>query len=550
MAYQSMDYELRRLRRLKWGMFGLAALFLAIVELYYYFIRGVPLVENLVDWLIGMVGAAILIEITFRAVENLQRRLYREVAERERAEEDLRKHREHLEELVEARTAELTKANEALQREVAERRRAEEALRRSLEETAHGRRLLLALSQAAPAVQRAHTLDDVYRTTVDEVTELGYHAGILILSNDGENLAVSHLTFEPAMVRAMEKLTGLSPRDYHFPLLPDSFFWRIINEGETILIEGPTDSLIETLPGPIRTLVSQMMVLFKMQRIIFSPLTVGGDTHGLLAVIGAGLTEADVPAITAFANQAAIALDNARLFEQVQAGRERLAWLAQQVVSAQEEERQRLSRELHDEAGQALTALKISLELIQSDLPVEAGSLRRRLGEAVALTETTMDQIRLLAHDLRPPALDTVGLTYTLEGLCRDFAERTQLSVDYIGAELPLLPEAVNICLYRFLQEAFTNVAKHAQASQVRIALRCDAETVSLSVEDDGKGFDEQSRMSAGIGLLGMRERLEVLGGKLEIKSRPDQGSHLMACIPLQKAYLERRRTGDPRNRG
>jgi len=341
-------------------MFGLAALFLAIVEVYYYFVRGVPLVDDLIDWLMGMVGAVALIKIAFRAVETLQRRLHREITERKRAEVDLRKHREHLEDLVEARTAELTKANEALQWEIAERK---------------------------------------------------------------------------------------------------------------------------------------------------------------------------------------------RVFEQVQTGRERLAWLTQQVVSAQEEERQRLSRELHDEAGQALTALKISLELIQSDLPEETGSLRQRLGEAVALTETTMEQIRLLARDLRPPALDTVGLNYTLEGLCRDFAERTQLSVDYVGAELPVLPEAVNICLYRFLQEALTNVAKHAHASQVRIALSCDAETVSLSVEDDGQGFDVQARMSRGIGLLGMRERIELLGGQLEVNSWPGQDTRLTARIPLQKAHIERRSIGDPRNR-
>jgi signal transduction histidine kinase len=110
--------------------------------------------------------------------------------------------------------------------------------------------------------------------------------------------------------------------------------------------------------------------------------------------------------------------------------------LAKQVVFAQEEERHRVSRELHDEAGQALTALKLGLTLIQNELPAEAEALRRKLTEAVALADVTTDRIRLLAHGLRPPALDTVGLNLTLEAFCRDFAKRTQMRIQYEGAEV------------------------------------------------------------------------------------------------------------------
>jgi AmiR/NasT family two-component response regulator len=119
---------------------------------------------------------------------------------------------------------------------------------------------------------------------------------------------------------------------------------------------------------------------------------------------------------------------------------QRLERLAQQVVSAQEEERQRVSRELHDEAGQALTALKISLELARSDLPDGSDVLYQRVGEAIALTDATIEQIRLLAQGLRPPALDTIGLNAAQESFCRDFAQRTQLSVDYAGVELRPTP--------------------------------------------------------------------------------------------------------------
>ena len=214
--------------------------------------------------------------------------------------------------------------------------------------------------------------------------------------------------------------------------------------------------------------------------------------------------------------------------------------LAKRVVFAQEEERQRVSRELHDEAGQALTALKISLELIRAELPIEAEALRQHLAEAINLTDATKERIRLLARDLRPPALDTVGLNLTLQAFCRDFSKRTQLSIRYEGTEVPGLSDAMNICLYRVLQEALTNVAKHSHASRVEVELVVDADAVRLMVADNGRGVDRAARRSllkqpAGIGLLGMQERLELFGGRLDVESEPGQGVRLVAHLPLKE---------------
>jgi signal transduction histidine kinase len=247
----------------------------------------------------------------------------------------------------------------------------------------------------------------------------------------------------------------------------------------------------------------------------------------------------DLQMAQAVADQLAIAIENARLFEQVQTGREQLRQLAQQVVSAQEEERRRLSHELHDEAGQVLTALKIGLNLIQADLPTEAQTLYERINEAITLTDMTMERLRTLARNLRPPALDTAGLNPTLEGLCREFARRIQTPIEYTGEDLAILPDMVNICLYRFLQEALTNVAKHAQATHVWVKLSSSAHGINLEVKDNGRGFDRQSWLTdesqpKGIGLLGMRERLEVLGGWLEIESLPSQGVCLTAHLPRE----------------
>ena len=212
--------------------------------------------------------------------------------------------------------------------------------------------------------------------------------------------------------------------------------------------------------------------------------------------------------------------------------------LAKQLVYAQEEERRRLSRELHDEAGQSLTALKLSLELLCSDPPGTVKVLKQNLSEAIHLAESTMACVRTLAHGLRPPALDTLGPNLALQAYCRDFARRAQLNVVYRGCEVRDLSDVMGISLYRVLQESLTNVAKHARASQVRVSLTRAARHVRLSVRDDGCGIDLNAvpvaAQQSGIGLVGMRERLELLEGRLELRSAPGQGLRLAAVLPLQ----------------
>ncbi|HSB81458.1 MAG TPA: CHASE domain-containing protein [Candidatus Methylomirabilis sp.] len=215
--------------------------------------------------------------------------------------------------------------------------------------------------------------------------------------------------------------------------------------------------------------------------------------------------------------------------------------LTQQVLSVQEEERRHLSRELHDEAGQSLTGLVLNLQLLHAEAPEDQTSLRRRLRDAGALARGTAERIRLLARGLRPPDLDTLGLNASLRGLCHEVARRTGLSIGYSGSDVLSLPDTVTICLYRTLQEALTNVARHAGARHVRVTLQDDAESVRLSVEDDGVGFDTWPLVSPrdpsrGIGLPGMQERLELLGGRLEIASRPGQGTRLVAQVPVMEA--------------
>lgn len=223
---------------------------------------------------------------------------------------------------------------------------------------------------------------------------------------------------------------------------------------------------------------------------------------------------------------------------------DKLRQLSQEIIIAQEQERQRIARELRDETEQGLTLLKVSLELLREDLiKVDDNGLSRdmvceRIGQTIFLCEETASKIHRLAHDLHPVALKDLGLKLALEGLCADFSEHTRLLVVYSGSSVPMLCDASQISLYRFAQEGLTNVIKHARAHRVTVSLQHDAHQVMLKIEDDGCGFCQaavgsQKSVSA-MGLSGIQEQLSVLGGSLEIDSRPDQGTRLTAYLPYE----------------
>ncbi|MCA9916637.1 MAG: GAF domain-containing protein [Anaerolineales bacterium] len=257
-------------------------------------------------------------------------------------------------------------------------------------------------------------------------------------------------------------------------------------------------------------------------------------------------TKNDERLLTLFGVQAGIALENARLYKTSQRARrvaekqrERMRLLAQRVVVAQEEERARIARELHDESGQSLTSLKISLDMIRMMVPEELADIKEGLGEILDLTDKTMSNLRLLSHNLRPPGLDVYGLSAALEGLCHDFNTHTPLSLQYLGEELPDLDSLAALSLYRFAQEGITNAVKHAQASQIQVKLAQNSDTITLTVIDDGVGFEppdmEEAVPASGAGLIGMVERLEMVDGSVMIHSKPGEGSRLTAVIPVKK---------------
>jgi two-component system, NarL family, sensor histidine kinase DevS len=232
-------------------------------------------------------------------------------------------------------------------------------------------------------------------------------------------------------------------------------------------------------------------------------------------------TEDDLRLAEAFAVRASAAVE---LSERVQ--RDAL----RRVVEAQELERRRLARELHDETGQALTSILLGLNAVEE---AKSDELRDAAGKELRdLVVSTLQDVRRLAVELRPKALDDFGLVPALERLAQTFTEQIGIETDVeasLGTER--LPPEVETALYRLVQEALTNVVKHARASHVSISLVRRTRSVSVVVEDDGVGFSDPS--GDGLGLIGMRERVGLLDGRLEVEANPGRGTTIVAEVPL-----------------
>ena len=218
--------------------------------------------------------------------------------------------------------------------ESSELERMKEELHCSRDEASRAQRLLLAFSQAAQAVQRARTPAEVYRTVGEQVVQLGFDAVVFSLTPDRASLTISHTTFELTLLQAAAKLTGIALQDYRMPLAPGSFYQRIMAEGQTTFTDRnrTAEIIVEGLPGPLRPLASRLAALLRMEQGIAARLTVGGEAQGVLLIVGTGLTEAEVPAVTAFASQTAVRLENARVEEALRKSEDRYRTLYESTV--------------------------------------------------------------------------------------------------------------------------------------------------------------------------------------------------------------------------
>lgn len=212
---------------------------------------------------------------------------------------------------------------------------------------------------------------------------------------------------------------------------------------------------------------------------------------------------------------------------------EELRRLSRNLVRTQEEERKSLSRELHDAVGQMLSALTMELGNMESVI-TSPGKLRARLDEARRLNAETIRGVRDLAMGLRPAMLDELGLGPALRWQGREFSRRSGVPVTVqIDGDLEGLPEAHRTCIYRIVQEALTNCARHAHAKNIRISIYGRHDWVQLSIQDDGVGFDPRHASSRGLGLIGIQERVRELEGKVTVISQPQKGTIVEVEVPV-----------------
>ena len=295
---------------------------------------------------------------------------------------------------------------------------------------------------------------------------------------------------------------------------------RVLERGRSERV----DSVIEDPESDLELIRSLGMLTA-----LFVPLRLRTEVMGLIVagdklVPNLRFSSEDLRLAETFASRAAVAADQARRVQRDAFRR---------VVQAQEEERRRLARELHDETGQALASILLGLKSLEeasdvTELGDRVATLRARVVE-------TLQDVRRLAVELRPAALDDFGLEPALERLVSGFTEQTGLKVE-LESRLhdDRLPQEVETVLYRIVQEALTNIVKHADAGRVSIVVTQRAGSVGAIVEDDGRGFDPEQETNGGIGLLGMQERVALLDGSMTVESAKGKGTTLVVEVPLR----------------
>ena len=424
----------------------------------------------------------------------------------QQAELGLRRAQAELERRVRERTEELTQANAALQAAVARQRRYAERLK-----------ILRSIDQAILEMQTPKMIAEVALAGLHRLLPFGQ--GSVVELTSGHERAIVLATHDQGVAEGgswalTEEQLRLS---------------RTLQSGQPRRVRR-TRNLFQ-VPDPQHHLHGKTW-----EGIVDLPLIAKGKLIGALNLASDApdaFTEEQLEIAHELASQLAITIQHARLLEEVYLGRERLRALSLRLVEVQEDERRALALELHDQFGQLLTGLKLGLELALPRLP---GPVRADLAESKELVDDLIGRVRRLSLDLRPPMLDDFGLIPAVEWHIRRFSKQCDIQVDFRHTPVAgRWPAKLETAVYRIVQEALTNIARHAGVKTAVVRIWQAGGRLGVQIEDEGQGFDVERALAAGVssGLAGMRERALLLQGEFSVESAPGAGTQLTVEFPL-----------------
>jgi len=387
---------------------------------------------------------------------------------------------------------------------------------------------LLALSRVSAALSGLWDLDAILRVALDNMLDImnGTIGGILLLDEQTQMLSYRvHRGFSDRYVEEMRMGLG------------EGIAGRVAQSGKSILLED--------IPADPHVAHPDLVSAEGLKAFISVPLRAKDKTLGVINIasrIPRSFTANDMHLLHSIGDQLGVAIEEAKLHEGLRKGREMYRQLARQVLVAEEEERRRIARELHDETSQTLTGLALNLQVLiemAETAGIQNPEFKARLEKTQSLAVQINTEVGRLIADLRPSALDTLGLIPAI----RQYAETTLTSlginVSFEFEEIKrALPPEVELGLFRWAQGAIGNIMQHSQARNATISLKREDDALVLGISDDGRGFDasqitgiEQS--GRGAGLLSMEERVKLLGGDCSVQSQPGRGTTATARVPM-----------------
>jgi signal transduction histidine kinase len=385
---------------------------------------------------------------------------------------------------------------------------------------------LLALSRISGAVSGLSNLDDTLNVALDTVLEIvhGTIGGILLL-----NERTQELTY-----RVQRGLSAKYAEEMRLKV-GEGISGRVAETGEPVLVQD--------VSADPRTARIDLVSAEGLKSFVGVPLRAKNRVVGVMNIashLPGEFAKEDMYLLDSIGHQLGVAIEQAELYDRLRNATERYQRLLQHALTAQEEERKRIARELHDSTSQMLTGLALNIQAAMDVAEmngINEPMMDERLRKAHSLAVETSMEVTKLINDLRPTLLDSLGLAPAIQRYVETWLHPKGINTSLQTRGHERLPSEIEVALFRIAQEAVNNITRHSEATSVDIDLQCDGEKCVLKIRDDGKGFDVQEitrvdQTGRGIGLFGMQERVTLVGGTCAVESTPGQGTTIISEVP------------------